>query len=1149
MQGENHSDLEKKVHKELRKKPGILRRIAPILLCASAAATSLLSCSNRPEYQRKLYLDMEPAKYALLNHKTPPTKEADPEHMFDDNIHLDLPVPYSFQDNAEKIQNGSKQKKIFDFSARDIKTPRKKMIEINKEFNTILKYLNERQAYLRGDQIFVINSDGSKLKRLTDIIDRVDKEDKQEYTKHSILNFAISPKEEKIAYTLIRRLKYKVKPDPEIFIMDSDSSNFDGSTLVFQAGIYASHYCDKKSVENFAIRNLIFSPDDKYLAFKAGFDKKELKPFIVNLNSSKLKVLDTKNPLYIRWSSDGKNIMFYDKQKDKWFASDLEGKLRTLETKPEYLFYSQELVNALNSRIVKKALKEQKVHSIHAQYLSPDKKKIIFDFSEPGDTWKSGWQSDLIYVDSNKKVVRLTNDDTEENCIFWSPNNKQILFIKDESLYTINVNNVTTNKLFTNASSVKAAKWSNDGEKIYVIADDGQVTGIKVRPIQKKKFEKTKNYKKEFLFAAGMFSKNSITASKNGIYSKKGDKITLVTDESKYQITFSWAQDRKKIAFTAMEKQFDRMGRTKQIANIYSTNEDGSGKKKILENSTSPSWSPDNNKIAFLSEGKNKKTIDIFLANPDGSDKINLTNSEFTHEIGPLAWSPDGKRIAFAAFKDFNFDIYTIKKDGSECTRVLCSPENEYDPYWSRDGKQLVFKQGIENTSFYLTDIDKKTNAFSVIPAWHYYLVASQIKKDIENRNEQRFKRIFDSIKQDLYGPCIISPDGKAAISFLDMSSDKDFNKKAIGIYEINLEKDTKKLIKKVALFSKYIYQARLNKHTSQIKKLRQRKNWVKEQKKWIISNLDGSKIKTLEGLVQGDKGTSVDITWSPDEKQFIINQQYQDDNNSHWFSIGNNKLSHKKLSSHTNANLWSPDGKYFIIIESEAEGLGSTPTKISMYKSKDASLIASTQLPIQWCYPSACWSSDSKKLFFDSHSKKNYLYSWNINSTLPTKIKECEKMILAISSEGNYITRIDESEKVYYFLNFLDDSHPKVLGEYVSEGLLSWSPDGRKIAYTEKGFQGIIIYNLDTGKKEKVKNQKIPWSPRSDEIQLYQLGTHNQFLTNAYKSPKEKIIIGQEAILASEKTVNKWIFSHIKEKLRLKKRLHGGSWPVWRRD
>ena len=54
-------------------------------------------------------------------------------------------------------------------------------------------------------------------------------------------------------------------------------------------------------------------------------------------------------------------------------------------------------------------------------------------------------------------------------------------------------------------------------------------------------------------------------------------------------------------------------------------------------------------------------------------------------------WSPDGTRLAFAAVKGGNIDIYVVDADGQNLTRLTEAPEADQEPAWSPDGGTIAF--------------------------------------------------------------------------------------------------------------------------------------------------------------------------------------------------------------------------------------------------------------------------------------------------------------------------------------------------------------------------------------------------------------------------------------------------------------------------
>ena len=68
--------------------------------------------------------------------------------------------------------------------------------------------------------------------------------------------------------------------------------------------------------------------------------------------------------------------------------------------------------------------------------------------------------------------------------------------------------------------------------------------------------------------------------------------------------------------------------------------------------------------------------------NPDGSSPMRLT-SDSGGNVSP-AWSPDGSKIVFVSGRDGVSEIYVMKPDGSDQTRLTHLPALTYKlkPHW-----------------------------------------------------------------------------------------------------------------------------------------------------------------------------------------------------------------------------------------------------------------------------------------------------------------------------------------------------------------------------------------------------------------------------------------------------------------------------------
>lgn len=133
---------------------------------------------------------------------------------------------------------------------------------------------------------------------------------------------------------------------------------------------------------------------------------------------------------------------------------------------------------------------------------------------------------------------------------------------------------------------------------------------------------------------------------------------------------------------------------------IYKMNIDGSNSQLLTPQNKSfgdPKISPNGNMISITSNDLNGSQIFVMNSNGNNLKQLTFTVSSHIYPGAPPdgncnpSWSPNSDKLAYVSYENGSPDIFLINSNGTGNKRLTDTPLRDENPCWTKDGNYILF--------------------------------------------------------------------------------------------------------------------------------------------------------------------------------------------------------------------------------------------------------------------------------------------------------------------------------------------------------------------------------------------------------------------------------------------------------------------------
>jgi Tol biopolymer transport system component len=487
-------------------------------------------------------------------------------------------------------------------------------------------------------------------------------------------------------------------PDGKWIVFTSERNGL-GQADIYRArpdGTDVEQLTDSPSLDDQAA----FSPDGAQLAFVSTREMHTANIWILDLRTRRFRNLTADADLqgdpakpngFFRpsWSPDGKWIAFSSDRNTEWRGHSSGAGWEHVQ---ELSIYVMRADGTGLRRVTQPGI------CAGAPKWSANSRRVIFYEIPVEQTWAAHWPGQD--ASTTSQIVSVDVNSGERQIHTAGPGLKVMpQFLADEVIgYLLKAGPkrglaYTGGDAETVIGTMRSPAWSPDGKHVVY-----ERVGFGPRPQNLLLFSWDPAYEYRYSDVFPSFS----TDGKLLLTRKDGDSSLdiMEPDGSNRQEVFpsnggtafspSWSPDGQRIVFGYGGFL---QARSRQPAKIMMVRRDGTNLETLTEgtpNAGFPSWSADGTRVVYRVWGGDVQGLRI-LNISDRSVSVLTTD----YDNLPY-WSPDGQRIVFTRrHGGFNFDIFTIRPDGSDLRQLTTSPANDAHATWTDDGQYIMWSSGM----------------------------------------------------------------------------------------------------------------------------------------------------------------------------------------------------------------------------------------------------------------------------------------------------------------------------------------------------------------------------------------------------------------------------------------------------------------------